>query len=73
MDLKERKKQMVLADLVNMKVGTVLQKGKRKRIFLGVDGMFIYYTTPSSKCTTGEYIGIFRKWLKDAEIVEGME
>lgn len=61
---------MLLADLHNMKEGTVLQKGKRKRIYLGNDGYFIYYTTPSSKSTTGEHIGTFRKWLLDAEVIE---
>ncbi|MBH0323347.1 MULTISPECIES: hypothetical protein [Bacillus] len=61
---------LMLADLHTMKVGTVLQKGKRKRIFLGVKGMFAYYRTPSSKSITGENLTIFRKWLLDAKVVE---
>ena len=59
---------MELTDLIDMKVGTVLQKGKRKRIFLGQEGFMVYYKTPSSKNITGEYIRNFKKWLKDAEI-----
>ncbi|MGE6548077.1 hypothetical protein ACQKFK_03410 [Bacillus mycoides] len=62
---------LMLADLHTMKVGTVLQKGKRKRIFLGIDGMFVYYkTASSSKSFTGESVTIFQKWLKGAEVVK---
>ncbi|MCU5223998.1 hypothetical protein [Bacillus tropicus] len=61
---------LTLADLHTMKAGTVLQKGKRKRIFLGIEGMFAYYKTPSSKSITGENLAIFRKWLMNATVVE---
>lgn len=61
---------ITLAELHTMPVGTVLKKGKRKRIYLGVNGLFVMYKTPSKpKEVTGEFIGDFRKWLLGAEVV----
>lgn len=56
-------------ELIDLKVGMVLQKGNRKRIFLGINGFMAYYTTPSSKNTTGVLISNFTKWLENAEVV----
>ncbi len=61
---------MELKELLTKHHGVVLQKGKRKRIVVGFDGMFVYYNTPSSKGTTGENIASFKKWLEKAEIVK---
>ena len=56
-------------DLLNLKVGDVLKKGNRRRIFLGIQGIFVFYTTPSSKkATIGENIQTFLKWMKKAEL-----
>jgi hypothetical protein len=60
---------VTLAKLHTMPIGTVLQKGKRKRIYLGMQGYFVFYRTPSNKDVTGENLGDFRKWLLDAEVV----
>ncbi|WDI05235.1 hypothetical protein PUW25_25845 (plasmid) [Paenibacillus urinalis] len=60
---------VTLAQLHVMKPGTVLQKGKRKRIYLGMQGIMVFYKRPSSKQLHGEHIGHFRKWLLDAEIL----
>lgn len=61
---------LMLADLHTLKAGTVLQKGKRKRTFLGIKGMFVFYSTPSSKAIQGENLIVFRKWLMSAKVVE---
>jgi hypothetical protein len=64
------KMAVTLADLHTMPIGTVLQKGKRKRIYRGVNGMFVFYSTPSKpNDVTGEFIGNFREWLLKAEVV----
>lgn len=60
---------MELKELLQKKQGVVLQKGNRKRIVVGFDGMFVYYNTPSSKGTTGVSTSTFQKWLKNAEVV----
>ncbi|GAK41934.1 hypothetical protein TCA2_4426 [Paenibacillus sp. TCA20] len=60
---------VTLAQLHVMKPGTVLQKGKRKRIYLGMEGIMVFYKRPSSKQLHGEHIGYFRKWLLNAEIL----
>ncbi|MGF7534997.1 hypothetical protein AAGG74_15110 [Bacillus mexicanus] len=60
---------MELTDIAFLKEGTVLQKGKRKRIFLRQEGFMVFYKTPSSNKITGEFIGSFKKWLKNAEVI----
>lgn len=61
---------MTIAELNKLSVGTVLQKGKRKRIFLGIDGVFVHYKTPSSsKEKTSEHMALFANWLKGANVV----
>ena len=64
---------VTLAELHSLPVGTVLQKGNRKRILLGTNGFFVYYKTPSGKSTIGESIIHFREWLLKAEIVKDEE
>lgn len=59
-----------LTDLFAMESGVVLQKGNRKRIFLGYDSYFIYYRTPSSRGRkTGEHFARFLTWYEKAEVV----
>jgi hypothetical protein len=64
---------VTLAELHSLPFGTVLQKGKQKRILLGMDGLFIYCKTPSGRSTIGESIIHFREWLLKAEIVKDEE
>lgn len=61
---------MILEEILQLPVGTTLQKGKRKRILLGFRGyMILYKTKTSSKKVTGVIISDFLKWAKDAEVV----
>lgn len=56
-------------DVFNLKPGTVLKKGNRKRIFVNVDGFYVYYKLPSKpKSIIGEHATIFLEWSKGAEI-----
>lgn len=58
---------MTINELLQKPKGTILQKGKRRRIYQGTDGIFIMYTTPSrKKHVTGESLLTFKNWLKDA-------
>ena len=67
--MKESQKEL-LEKLLNMPVGTTLQKGNRKRILLGLAPGFIVYTTPSKpKQRTMENVFTFMKWAENAEIL----
>lgn len=56
-------------NLFDLQYGCTLQKGKRKRIYLGMSGFMVYYTTPSSKAQSGERIDLFKKWMIGAKLV----
>ncbi|MGM7719412.1 hypothetical protein [Metabacillus sp. Hm71] len=41
--------------------------GKRKRLVVGVEGLFVYYQTPTDMrrgSITGERVDLFAKWSK---------
>ncbi len=59
-----------MEEVYDLVVGTVLQNGTRKRVFLGTDGFYVHYKSPTSKTTTKVRISNFRKWLRDAVIIE---
>lgn len=57
-------------NIEELEPGMILKKGQRKRIYIGIQGLFVYYKTPSSpNSTTGELIFNFKRWLEDAEVV----
>lgn len=68
-ELAQQPKAPIELDLFELKLGCTLQKGQRKRVFLGVEGFMVYYQTASSKSTTGERIDLFKKWMKGARLV----
>ncbi|MFS0815364.1 hypothetical protein ABC382_00150 [Lysinibacillus sp. 1P01SD] len=60
-----------MTELLGLPVGTVFKKGNRKRIFIKVEGFFVFYKVPSKKGETkGENILIFERWMKGAEIIK---
>lgn len=62
---------MTIDELLDLPKGSVLQKGNRKRIYLGFTGMGIAYTTPSKpNKVTVEFGYRFLKWSEGAETVE---
>jgi len=55
----------------DIKIGTTYIKGKRKRTVVGLDGVFVVYTTPTSKKkghVIGEIMPIFIKWAEKAAV-----
>lgn len=65
-----KQQKHLLEKLLQMPVGTVLQKGSRKRILVSVGPGFIFYKTPSKpKSTNMQNIKLFLKWAENAEIV----